>query len=280
MTIFLDLRVASVSGAIRATPQPMACGPTGDVRFISETEFAKAVDGRDVLFGTHGYDNTRPEGICALARLDEHLALSENAVFVGILWPGDSYAWKFGYPSEKRTARDCGRKVAEFCNRKAGGAASLSFVSHSLGARLVLEAARTLRRRCRSLCLMAGAIERNCFEKEYADAFAKADIVSLLASEQDAVLKLAFPAGNLIAHFFDPTGNPFSDALGYSGLASPVGATVRPWQIARSLGYGHGDYLPSSDPKTPFPDTLEARWIRSAAFAKRTFTGERQTWPV
>src|SRR5579863_7031136 len=99
-----------------------------------------------------------------------------------MLWPGDAWLPVVDYPFEGSVAIDCGRKLADFCNRWCTGAQSISFLSHSLGARLVLEAVAHLGRQARAVCLMAGAINRDCLTAEYARAAANAAAISVLAS--------------------------------------------------------------------------------------------------
>lgn len=123
---------------------------------------------------------------------------------------------------------------------------SLSFVSHSLGARMVLETIRQLHRRMRSLILMAGAIDDDCLTDEYQDAADNVDSISILASRSDWVLKFAFPSGNFLSGIIS-RGHPYwHAALGREGPATISGIHLHPgdWQIPDNWGYGHGDYLP------------------------------------
>ncbi len=279
MTLFLNFRVSPIGGAVAVTPGIQKGDATSALTPVDPALFKRAVAGRDILFATHGYNNRQEHGLWALSRLETLLKLPRSAVFIGILWPGDSHAGFVSYPVEKPTASYVGRRLADFCNRQLKDAASFSFASHSLGARLVLETIRKLNRRTRSACLMAAAIERTCLEKEYADAFDKTDQTYVLASEKDLVLRLAFPAGNFFGYLLDPTSNPLSNALGYSGLAKAIGKTVQPWQIGDDLNYEHSDYLPPSTPDVPFPDP-RGLWLEPAAFVERAFNLERQIWPT
>lgn len=201
MTLFLSFRYQTVGGPIRPVPiawesaASFALKPREMARLISEAR------GRDLLFAVHGYNNSQAEAVCALSRLNELLALPPSALFVGVLWPGDSSFGAISYPVEKPTASAVGRRFAAVCNKHLKDSASLSFASHSLGGRVVLETIRGLDRPARAACLMAAAIERTCLEQEYADAFANCDAVSLLASRNDNVLRMAFPLGNFFGMF-------------------------------------------------------------------------------
>lgn len=280
MALFLNFRVAPVAGAVATTPAMLSSGNRFSLSPVDPVSFKQSLEGRNVLFVAHGFNNTQKEGVRALARLSTILKLPSSAVFVGILWPGDSRAGFITYPVEKPTANHVGRQLAAFCNRELGEAASFSFASHSLGARVVLETIRRLDRPTRSACLMAAAIERTCLEKEYADSFNKTERIYVLASERDLVLRLAFPFGNFFGHLIDPTSNPLSGALGYRGPPREIGNTVQPWQIHKDLGYEHDEYLPPSEPgPTPkFPDPT-GLWNKPAEFMMRAFNLERQTWP-
>lgn len=283
MTPFLNFRAAKISGATLKSPQILLGDPASGYRVLTPERFAGMVAGRDVLVGTHGYDNTMMDGIWSLSRLGEALAgfgLPANALFVALLWPGDSRAWKLGYPAERRTAGETGRNLAAFWNLSGGTAASLSLVSHSLGGRVILEAARHIRQPIKRICLMAAAIENTCLTEEYADVSAKVEAVGVLASRADTVLKLAFPAGNLVSFLLDPTANPLSAALGYTGPRSPFPKSVAPYPIPKGQDYDHGEYLPSNDGKDPFPDPLpDAPWKKPADFIARAMRADVQVWP-
>jgi pimeloyl-ACP methyl ester carboxylesterase len=291
MTLFLSFR--NDRAGIRISKVPFLC--TASEKFVLESiapeNFRSRIFGRDVLLAIHGYNNSETEAVCALARLSQALKLPPDAVFIGIIWPGDSLVGFVSYPFEKQTARVSGQRLGEFCTRELGETASLSFVSHSLGARVALEAIRHLDRDVRSACLMAAAIERDCLEKEYADAFAKVGMTYVLASRSDWVLQHAFPLGNIIGHLLDPTSNPMSKALGFDGPKRAIGKMKMPWQIKDDDGYLHGNYLPSSDPndidfppKKPSSVTKEykdaIKYVRAVDYIRRAFNLERQTWPV
>lgn len=279
MTLFLNFRVSPVGGAIAATPAMQKSDASFALSPVRQEIFSRLTADRDILFLIHGYNNKQSDGVHALSRLESLLNLPSSAVVIGILWPGDSHAGFISYPVEKPTANLTGQKLAAFCNRELTQAASFSFASHSLGARVALETIRRLDRDSRSACLMAAAIERTCLEKEYADAFGKTGHIYVLASEKDLVLRLAFPFGNFFGHVLDPTSNPLSGALGFRGPPRAIGNTVQPWQIDGKLDYEHGEYLPPSGAKPPFPDP-NGTWMQPANFIRRAFNRERQIWPA
>lgn len=290
MTLFLSFRNDRAGILIRKDPFIYRASKAFVLEKLETKALIADVAGRDVLLAIHGYNNSEIEAVCALTRLSQALKLPVTAIFIGVIWPGDSLAGFISYPFEKPTARFSGQYLGEFCNQKLNATASISFVSHSLGARVALEAIRHLDRDTRSACLMAAAIERNCLEKEYADAFAKIGATYLLASRNDWVLQRAFPFGNIIGHLLDPTSNPISKALGFEGPASAAGSIKAPWQIKDKDRYLHENYLPSSDttlkfpPEKPSPVTAgykdAIKYEEASNFIRRAFNLERQTWPV
>ena len=254
MTWFLDLRADRAGGNPAREVQVRR---NGDLVFRLDP-FLEAVRGRDVLLGTHGFNVNRKDGIASLSSWSNLLQLGEGALFVGVLWPGDS-RWLpvVDYPFEGDEARDSGRLLAPFLDKYLGEAASLSFASHSLGARMVLETIHQMRHRVRRLTLMAGAIEDNCLIKEYGDVPAKVDEISVLASHGDYVLKLAFPVGNTLGGIIY-RGHPYwHGALGHDGPDKAFPGNLRSgWQIPDNWKYGHGDYLGGSPPPLAMPVTV------------------------
>jgi hypothetical protein len=281
MTIYMNLRQQPVAGGVK-DPGFLEGGPE-QLKELSENDFVGRAAGRDVLFATHGFNVNLDEGARSLGRLETLLNLPPSALFVAILWPGDFWIPAVNYPFEGGDAKDCGRRVARFCNRRLEPAHSLSFVTHSLGARLALEAVKTLDRKARAVCVMAAAVDDNCLTAEYADAFRNADVISLLASRKDRVLQLAYPVGDPIGDLLNLRQSPFRTALGRRGPPQPIGATVPPWQIPENegddgKGYGHGDYLPPSDAAAAFPNP-KGKWVKTTGFLREAFDEAPRTWP-
>ena len=280
MTYFVSLRSHSVGGPVidatvfsgDGTISPLA------VAAVDLSQIPFLVAGKNVLFATHGFNVSRESGACSLTRLDTYLQLDDSNIFFGVLWPGDFWLPVVNYPFEGDVSMDSGRRLAAFCNRYLTNAQSLSFISHSLGVRLVLEAVKNLNRQARSVCLTAAAINQDCLATEYAAAAQNAATISILASHKDMVLKLAFPIGDPIADFLHADHTLFERALGYAGPPVPATPPVKsPWQIPDRAGYDHGDYLPSGDPNQPV--TTPAMWNQPADFMSRAFRGQGQSWP-
>jgi hypothetical protein len=241
---------------------------------VADALIPSIMRGKNLLFVAHGFNVSRADGAFALGTLDGYLQLTAANLFIGILWPGDSWIPIVDYPFEGNVAIATGRFLADFCDKYCAEAQSLSFASHSLGARVVLEAVVAMRiEGVRSICLTAGAINRDCLTQEYAGAAAVTDRISLLASDNDLVLRLAFGVGDPFADLLHSDHALFEAALGYKGPATPAAPPVEfPWQIPEVPPYRHGSYLPSST-------SASMLWQKPAEFIKRSFLGLPRCWP-
>jgi len=274
MTLYLNFRSQSVGGAIVAPYLLEGNGTTAPpaLKTVAWADIAAKVAGKDVLLGVHGFNVNYRNGANSFGLLDGSLGLAGSEIFIGVLWPGDFWIPAVNYPFEGSDAMECGRRLADFCTRWLSEAQSLSFFSHSLGARLALEAVTHLDRRARMLCLAAAAINRDCLTAEYRSAAANADLIFLLASHSDTVLQLAFPMGDPISNILHHDHAFFGAALGYEGPPSPADPPVAfPWQIQDGYGYKHGSYLPPTDP------ALFSQ--RVTDFVRRAFRGQPQPRP-
>jgi hypothetical protein len=277
MTLYLNFRTLPVGGGVGG-PKPWGgdgvAGPIA-LKLLSDASFAQRAIGKDVLFAVHGFNVNFENGVRSLGQLEAALNLEPSELFVGILWPGDFWLPVVNYPFEGATSIKCGDMLASYCNKQLTGARSLSFVSHSLGARLVLEAIEGLKQSARTVCLTAGAINDDCLTDEYAAATKNSTATSTLASREDLVLQLAFPVGDVIADILN-TDHAFGQpALGRGGPAPAAGRTVSPSQIPDACDYDHGDYFPPA--VTGVPEI--GRWTKVAAFIAQAFRSQRQAWP-
>ena len=273
MTYFLNFRSSAIGGAV-VDPYLLDGDGTADPPALAVVPWAQVpsiVNGKNILFIAHGFNVSYAAGALSLGQLEQYLALNSPSLFIGVLWPGDSWIPIVDYPFEGDVAIDCGRRLAGFCNTWCAGAQSLFFASHSLGARVVLEAMMYLDGSAGRICVTAGAINRDCFSGEYADVLRKAARISGLASHSDAVLKIAFAIGDPFADLLHDDHSPFRAALGYDGPPTPAPPQVLwPWQIPDNEGYQHGDYLPQSG---------KVKWRMVADFIKRAHLNQAQTWP-
>jgi pimeloyl-ACP methyl ester carboxylesterase len=253
MTQFIDLRVQPVGGGLAATPAVYQGTSLSDYAPMRLSDLLNAMHGRDVLIAAHGFNVDRADGIACLSNWAGLLQLPRNAAFIGLLWPGDS-VWAHGldYPDEPKIADEAGALLAKFLDANFQSAASISFASHSLGARVVLETISQMSRRVRRLTLMAPAIDDNCLRTEF-QALASADKVesiSVLASKKDSVLSMAFPLGNFLAGIL-AAGHPWwRAALGNCGPAAPWPSNFQaPFELPDDWKFVHGNYLQIDQPQ-------------------------------
>jgi len=257
VTYFIDLRADSAGGnpvasvtdvVVRADAQPNP-NPMKPL----DSQLIQSVQGRDVLLATHGFSVNRSAGMSNLSHWSSWLNLGDNGFFVGVLWPGDGRWVPFiDYPIEGDEAIKSGQLLANYLSVNFTGVNSLSFASHSLGARVVLEAIRNLpiSVKVKTLALMAGAIDDTCLRNEYQDAAARIDEIFVLASSCDEVLKWAFPAGNTFAGIVT-RGDPYwHGALGRYGPNPPDQPSnlFKTPNIPDSWAFGHHSYINCSGP--------------------------------
>jgi Alpha/beta hydrolase of unknown function (DUF900) len=251
---FLSTRAQSIGGPV--APVKILDADRPGFPYDLTPELLAATRGREVFFGTHGFEVNQVVGTSHLTYWFNNLQIG-SALPIGILWPGDCIIpICVDYIVEGREAIQSGNLIADFINANFTGAASLCFASHSLGARLVLQAVNGLSRRVRRALFMAGAIDNTCLTGEYNLAAKKIDQISILASTEDDVLALAYPLGNPLQGIID-RGHPYYHAaLGHDGPAQPYPPTpaLQPnWQIPANLNYGHHDYLPGEQLMAEFP---------------------------
>jgi len=260
-TRFLDFRTSWGGGEVCDAQLKLWTGeddfsdPAKNYEDLSLQDLQSFVHGKDVLLATHGFNNNRAQGIEALSRWGGLLSLPASAVFLGVLWPGDSESLHaLSYPAEPAQAMDAGQKLGAFVDNNLKNATSISFASHSLGARVILEAIASMSRQVRRAIVMAGAIDDHCLTQEFASVQQKVGVISALASKEDEVLRWAFPIGDFVAEIVDHDHPWWESALGRFGPAETPQHYQAPCQIPPEWKYGHGDYLRTSpSAHGPFP---------------------------
>lgn len=250
MNYILDFRGADVGGPVvpgrimRVDGIPL--GSDDDLRQESK-----------ITFLLHGFNVNRQDGRNSLLRLAGRLPSSSDGAIVAVLWPGDHWVRAISYPFEGNDADDSAAEMARFIDRVLRPETELNFVSHSLGARVVMETVNRLigdRYSIRQVCLMAAAIDDFSLAnpEDYRLAVATADRVAVLASREDLVLKLAYPIGDFLQAFFFFWKDDVGLALGYHGPKpsndNSIPEQVYHLQIPDGKKSGHGDYLPSDPP--------------------------------
>lgn len=243
MPIFIDLRQIPSGGSVASHPRILVDGQV----LIGDAEFASRVQGFHLVLATHGFNVDAAAGISHLSLWSRNVQLPGPTLFIGVLWPGDSRFVPFiDYPIEGNEAIAAGRLLASYLDTWAKAAQSLSFVSHSLGGRMILETIQNLQRDVRTVVLMAAAIENDCLAREYRDAASRIQEIFVYASSEDWVLKLAYPPGDLVGQIF-MHGHPYYKvALGRAGPEPPIPSAQMggTWFIPKTWDYGHLDYLP------------------------------------
>ncbi len=256
MIYLLDFRGANTGGAV--TPGVLVTRPgLGTVHDLR----AEA----QVTFLLHGFNVNRAEGEAVLLRLAASLATVAADGVVAVLWPGDHWTRAVSYPFEGQDADDSAAALAVYITQVAvlRPGTRLQFVTHSLGARVALETVKRLAPgtyRVGQICLLAPAVDDFSVANpaQYRNEAGRAERAAVLASRADLVLKLAYPAGDLLQRFIFFRKEQAGLALGYHGPrpkdANAVPVQVHHRQIPDNREAGHGDYLPAVMP-TPEQDS-------------------------
>jgi hypothetical protein len=288
MTLFLSVRSQDVGGPVVPAFCVESTGgahPTYSAP-LTGRQVAARVRGRELVVAVHGFNVNRPKGVRSYVTLERELGMPDDRrVFMGVLWPGDFIIPVINYPAEASDAVKSGRYVAEFLDAWCGGAVAVSFVSHSLGGRVLLEAVSAMAAPVKALCITAGAVDNDCLHGQYAAVKAKAGRISVLSSRKDKVLKFAYPLGDFGSDvLWGDDDSPWRGALGLKG-PSPVEAEPKVWHRpipkAPPLNYDHGDYFPPSDaavPPTP-PGPTPPGWRTSVAYMRRALEDAPDAWP-
>lgn len=229
-------------------------GPVGSLKISDGTRFfndatalLNDIRGRDVFLMAHGYNVNREHGTKSLTQWKSKLKIGTQPVFIGVLWPGDCVLPIFiDYIWEGSEAEKSGTMLGEFVRDNFGSAGSLTFASHSLGARVVLQAIQTLAdsARVRNLILLAAAIEDDTLLHEFNNAANKVDRISVVYSLEDHVLQLAYPGGNLIGGLIERGDPNVKAALGRLGpSAAWPGKIIPNPRLPKDWKYGHTNYM-------------------------------------
>jgi hypothetical protein len=259
MSNFLDVRALSGSGDVSCEVQIRSGTNINNYAPLSLDDLKSFIHGKDVLIGTHGFNVNRADGIVTLSSWAALLTLPASAVFVGLLWPGDSESLHaLSYPVEPKNAIDAGNLLAPFLDANFQNVASVAFSSHSLGARVVLQTISQMQLPVRRAILMAGAIGDDCLTSEFQDVQSKVEVISVLASKEDEVLRWAFPIGDLASDFVDDDHPWWESALGRFGPRKRPEHYLPPCQIPKEWKYGHSSYL-QTDPPAAGPSPPDCR---------------------
>lgn len=210
-----------------------------------------------ITFLVHGFNVNREKGQEGLGNLARFLDSALGAAVVSVLWPGDHWIGPLSYPFEGRDADDTAAMFARFVEDVVRPGIPLSFVTHSLGARVAMETIKALPADAYPIdqvCLMAPAIDDFSLASlnDYRAQVERSGRVAVLSSKEDEVLRFAYPAGDLLQAFIywdDIAGA----ALGYRGPkphdpGGPVPDKVLHEAIDAARNSDHEDYVPEFSP--------------------------------
>lgn len=252
----LDFRISKVGGAVSAGELYRLEGE-GEIRIADASAFRFATRGELVLLLIHGYNVDRETGRLTLSRYMHMLAAGGfTGTMVAVLWPGDGWAKALTYPFEGRDADDSADALYSWLVTYAAASARIAFAAHSLGCRVAMRAACRLAGSSRGpmldrICLMAAALDNDslgCKHRSgYRSGTLAADRIAVLASEQDEVLRFAYPLGDVWETWLFRGRS--GAALGRTGPKerdTDVLARIEPVPLSRrERQIDHGDYLPS-----------------------------------
>jgi hypothetical protein len=148
-------------------------------------------------------------------------------------------------------------RFAEFLTSSAQTASVVSFVSHSLGARVVMETVAQANAPGRSppvfdMAIMAAAATNDDVldDPTYAAGVRALRRIVVISSWKDSVLAKAFPLGNEVEAALWTNDKGSTRALGRYGpkalkTDSPAKGKVAWYDVDPGLGCGHDGYLPS-----------------------------------
>ena len=251
----LSFRERDVGGAVTSGK---LCLPDGSLDACEGDRLAEikaSSRGSYVLVLLHGYNNDLKTGV---ERLTRYMGLLTQcglkAIMLATLWPGDGWAKALTYPFEGRDADDTAKSLFNWLITNVDASANVSFVAHSLGSRVAMNAAQQLARHRNGpsldrICLMAPAIDNDSLGRLgitcYKDATLAAERIAVLASEEDLVLRFAYPLGDLSQTIL--YGERWGKALGRTGPVErnpDVIARLEPVpQSKPGRDIDHGDYL-------------------------------------
>lgn len=209
-----------------------------------------------IVFLLHGYNVNLRDGRGSLSRFAGMLPHHQANGLVASLWPGDSWIGAASYPLEGRVANDSAVNLARFISDVVPQSTPISFVTHSLGARVGLGAMNRLygSHNVEQVCVLAAAVDDSspADVDVYRPGVEGSRRVSVLSSKKDEVLLWAYPLGDLLQAFLFFWREQAGLALGWHGprpaRGMPIPGNVEHEAIPKARSAGHGDYLPPPDP--------------------------------
>jgi hypothetical protein len=237
----------------------------------------RAWQGKHVCFLVHGFNCDRDNGYTGFGAAAQEMgpgaALPSEPdppgafdlqvggvdVVVPVLWSGDWYL-PINYPFLLPNVRLTGKYFAQLILSSATQMSRVSFVTHSMGARVVLEtiqqtlalAAKTPGARAplfeTAMFTAAATSDEVLDDPDYADAVGAVQKFVVVSSRSDTVLSGAFPLGNAVEQALWPNDPGADDALGRYGPRLKPGSPALPktqwYEVPPNVGQDHNDYFP------------------------------------
>lgn len=203
-----------------------------------------------VVLLVHGFNVTQTAAVSGYGQFTGALAEVGH-----VFWPGDARGGFFistaSYPWDVTSARDSADRLTDFLSTlfgPGGGPSEISFVGHSLGCRLILDALARIADeglpapQVRLLAMMAPAVPVDLLEasQSLAPGPTLAQTVQVLHSTDDRVLHYTFAPGQSAAYLMGIEDGDYVEAVGRYGNPPDLNAN----RFSMS-GFDHGDYWPS-----------------------------------
>jgi len=259
---------------------PWSPAPGRALRLAGWLEVQRALQGKHVCFLIHGFNVDRDGGYTGLGAMAQEMAgggaltlahppidlrtLGVDVV-VPVLWAGDWYL-PINYPFLLGDIRATARRFADFIWSAASQMRRVSFVTHSMGARVALETvlqALSAQERYSlpvfdTAVFTAAAVTDQALDLAYfAPAVAAFRRIAVVSSTADEVLSGAFPWGNAAeeALWWNDPGRDV--ALGLDGPQLSLAAAAR----AKTSWYPQGDHKHSDYLPRPLAPDVPARYV-------------------
>ncbi len=281
----------------------------------SWADLGETFHGKHVCFVVHGFNVNRDRGYTGLGAFSQELGpfgalagllpphdlhLQGFDLVVPVLWSGDWYL-PINYPFLLPDVRLTGQYFADLILSSATRMSRVSFFTHSMGARVVLEAVQQTMAQARdkgwttpvfeTAIFTAAATSDEVLDSEfYSDAVDAIGRFVVVSSRADTVLSGAFPLGNAVEQAlwrndpgadealgrFGPRLKRGSKALGKTAWFDVAGRDA----TGASIAQDHGDYLPEPwNAVAGIPNGWSSKRIGIGTLAQAIFDNQTPPWP-